>query len=220
LNSEQKKVFNKEIEPFLDHNQNIYDSAKNFDIRLAQRWIFNRVVELGYNPKIHGKFDKYVNYNRLDNSSHKAERIGKKYQWIAFHEFMALVSDHFEFKDESYNNDIKGYKGPWNPCIRDIDTSFILQTDDSIKNSIIFSKWKESHWKYDAWEKSNSDKDWLKTNDDLPNPENIFQIIDDKLYLFHNSWGVDTLEKWNEEGSQALKEKADANWGNIVNKGR
>ncbi len=51
------------------------------------------------------------------------------------------------------------------------------------------------------------------------NPK-TFQIIDDKLYLFYNSWGVDTLEKWNEEGAQALKEKADANWENIVNKGR
>jgi len=162
LNSEQRKIFNKEIEPFLDHNQNIYDSAKNFNMKLAQRWIINRVVELGYNSKIHGTFDEYINDNRLDNSSHKAERIGKKYQWIAFHEFMALVSDHFEFKGESYNNDDKSYEGPWNPYIRDIDPSFILQTDDSIKNSINFSKWKESHWKYNAWEKSNSDKDWLK----------------------------------------------------------
>lgn len=196
LNLEQKNIFNNEIEPFLNHNQNIYDSTKNFDTRLAQRWIFNRVVELGYNPKIHGKFDKYVNYNRLDNSSHKAERIGKKYQWIAFHEFMALVSDHFEFKGESYNNDEKGYKGPWNPCIRDIDPSFILQTDDSIKNSIIFFKWKESHWKYDAWEKSNSDKDWLKTNDDLPNPENIIQIIDDNT----REWlTLEGFVKWEEK---------------------
>ncbi|MBA7533000.1 hypothetical protein ES705_25235 [subsurface metagenome] len=35
LKLEQKKIFNKEIEPFLDHNQNIYNSAKNFDTRLA-----------------------------------------------------------------------------------------------------------------------------------------------------------------------------------------
>jgi len=178
LNSEQRNIFNKEIEPFLDHNQNIFDSAKNFNIKLAQRWILNRVVKLGYNPKIHGTFDECINDNRLDNSSHKAERIGKKYQWIAFHEFMALVSDHFEFKGESYNNDDKSYKGPWNPYIRDIDPSFILQTDDSIKNSIIFSKWKESHWKYNAWEKSSSDKDWLKKNDDLLNPVNLIKIFD------------------------------------------
>ena len=50
------------------------------------------------------------------------------------------------------------------------------------------------------------------------NPK-TFQIIDNKLYLFYNSWGVNTLEKWNEEGAEALKEKADTNWKNIVKKG-
>ena len=180
LNLEQKKVFNNEIEPFLDHNQNIYDSAKNFDARLAQRWIFNRVIKLGYNPEIHGKFDKFINYNRLDNSSHKAERIGKKYQWIAYHEFMALVSDHFEFKgDSSYCNNEKNYKGPWHPYIRDIDPSFILQNDSHIKNSVKFSEWEKSHGKYDAWKKSKSDINWLKIYDDLPSPVNIIKIIDD-----------------------------------------
>jgi len=50
------------------------------------------------------------------------------------------------------------------------------------------------------------------------NPK-TFQIIDNKLYLFYNSWGVNTLEKWNDEGAQALKEKADAHWENIVKEG-
>ena len=47
-----------------------------------------------------------------------------------------------------------------------------------------------------------------------------FQIIDNKLYLFYNAWGVNTLEKWNEEGPVDLQKKADANWENIVKKGR
>ncbi len=50
------------------------------------------------------------------------------------------------------------------------------------------------------------------------NPK-TFQIIDNKLYLFYNSWGVNTLEKWNEEGAEALKEKADVHWKSIVMKG-
>jgi YHS domain-containing protein len=50
------------------------------------------------------------------------------------------------------------------------------------------------------------------------NPK-TFQIIDDKLYLFYNAWGVNTLEKWNEEGAEVLQKKADDNWKNIVKKG-
>jgi len=45
-----------------------------------------------------------------------------------------------------------------------------------------------------------------------------FEIRDNKLYLFYNSWGVNTLEKWTEEGAQKLQQKADANWRNIVKK--
>jgi YHS domain-containing protein len=50
------------------------------------------------------------------------------------------------------------------------------------------------------------------------NPK-AFQIIDNKLYLFYNAWGVNTLEKWNEEDPDALQKKADDNWKNIVKKG-
>jgi YHS domain-containing protein len=44
-----------------------------------------------------------------------------------------------------------------------------------------------------------------------------FEIKDGKLYLFYNSWGINTLELWEEEGAEKLKEKADKNW-EIMNK--
>ncbi|WP_035335521.1 YHS domain-containing (seleno)protein [Dokdonia sp. PRO95] len=45
-----------------------------------------------------------------------------------------------------------------------------------------------------------------------------FEIRDGKLYLFYNSWGVNTLEKWNEEGAAALKKKADIEWKSVRTK--
>ena len=51
------------------------------------------------------------------------------------------------------------------------------------------------------------------------NPK-AYQIIDNELYLFYNAWGVNTLEKWNKEGPDDLRIKADNNWQIIVNKGR
>lgn len=47
------------------------------------------------------------------------------------------------------------------------------------------------------------------------NPK-TFQILDNKLYLFYNSWGVNTLDNWNEEGKEKLKKQADINWGKIA----
>ncbi|MDH7446012.1 YHS domain-containing (seleno)protein [Aquimarina sp. 2201CG14-23] len=45
-----------------------------------------------------------------------------------------------------------------------------------------------------------------------------YEIRDGKLYLFYNSWGINTLTKWNEEGAEELKSKADINWQKIKTK--
>ena len=46
------------------------------------------------------------------------------------------------------------------------------------------------------------------------NPE-TFEIRDGKLYLFYNSWGINTFETWKEEGPEKLKVDADKNWVKI-----
>ncbi len=43
------------------------------------------------------------------------------------------------------------------------------------------------------------------------NPKN-FEIRDGKLYLFYNSWGNNTLEKWEKENPEQLVQKANKNW--------
>lgn len=43
-----------------------------------------------------------------------------------------------------------------------------------------------------------------------------YLVADGKLYLFYNSWGVNTLDKWNEEGAKTLQEKADTRWPDIT----
>ena len=50
------------------------------------------------------------------------------------------------------------------------------------------------------------------------NPK-TFQVVDGKLYLFYNSWGINTLDKWNDENPEALQKQADDNWKNIVMEG-
>ncbi|OAD46271.1 YHS domain-containing (seleno)protein [Polaribacter atrinae] len=44
-----------------------------------------------------------------------------------------------------------------------------------------------------------------------------FEIRDGKLYLFYNSWGTNTLELWEKEGAELLRDKADKNWKKIIN---
>lgn len=46
------------------------------------------------------------------------------------------------------------------------------------------------------------------------NPK-TFEIRDDKLYLFYNSFKNNTLDAWLNESPNELREKADNNWENI-----
>lgn len=181
ITSKQRKYFEKEIEPFLDDRGSINDPHERFDISLAQRWIFNRVVELGFDPKIHGSFDNRVNrYDSSGRSNHKAERIGKKYQWIALHEFTALVSDHFEFTGRYWGNRTGKYLGAWNPYIRDIDPSLLIQSDSKIKAETGFNAWRNADGYYDGWLHERSDLKWLQKKSDLLDPKGVINITDDK----------------------------------------
>lgn len=88
----------------------------------ARRWIVQRAMSLGWTPALFGEFDRYVNYNRLGRDSHKAERFGKKYQWIAYHELLARVADNYHYLP-SYGEEPRPFGGIWEINDREIDPS-------------------------------------------------------------------------------------------------
>jgi len=144
---------------------------------LAVKMIFE---ELGYNVELHGKFDRYFTKNYYyGRTEHKPERIGKKYQWIAFHKISAIVSDHFPLKKESWDHIQRHYKGPWHPHIRDTDPSLLIKNADHLINSFSIKKWSSSYGNYKAWQTEKETTEWLRTVNDLPEPSKIIQIEDD-----------------------------------------
>ncbi|MDI6850982.1 MAG: ATP-binding protein, partial [bacterium] len=161
---------------------------------LAVKMIFE---ELGYNIELHGKFDIYVTKNYYyGRTEHKTERIGKKYQWIAFHKVSAMVSDHFPLKKEPWDYIQKHYKGPWHPYIRDIDPSLLIKNDDHLINSFSINNWLSSNGNYDAWRTEKETSEWLRTKNDLPDPIKILQVEDDN----GEEWLVlEGLISWQEE---------------------
>ncbi|MFC5457281.1 hypothetical protein [Prosthecobacter fluviatilis] len=66
------------------------DTAYLFPDREARRYILQRVIELGLNSVGPDNSTGSPNRDRPE-----VERLGKKYQWIALHEFLAYVSDHY-----------------------------------------------------------------------------------------------------------------------------
>ena len=51
----------------------------------------------------------------------------------------------------------------------------------------------------------------LKSKKVKVDPE-TYQIKDNKLYLFYNAWGTNTLDLWNKENVKGLIQKGDQNW--------
>ena len=112
------------------------------------------------------------------------------------HEFLAGVSDNFQFKGEVWENTTKKYKGPWDPYIRDIDPSYVIKNDSHIHEIANFEKWKNLSAHYDARAEIIMDKEWIRKSDDLPAVEDILSIEDDS----GNKWLLlDGLIKWEEE---------------------
>ena len=106
-------------------------SELNVDLlsNLAVEWIFEKY---GYDVKLHREFDNLIqHYNQIGQSSPHIERIGKKYQWIALHEILAMVADNFKMKD-GWGSDAKliFYKGALQNYIRDIDPAYITKNKD------------------------------------------------------------------------------------------
>ncbi len=52
---------------------------------LAVKWI---IEEYGYDVEKHGEFDWALHSHNYDSRNLFEERIGKKYQWIAFYEIL------------------------------------------------------------------------------------------------------------------------------------
>jgi hypothetical protein len=175
LGEDKVKTFREIVTPALNAPASD-DDMDGFDLNLAQRWILNKVFDLGWTIERFGSFDRDVNrYAYRGRDATKPERIGKKYQWIAYHEFLARVSDNFEFKGESWSQKTEPFEGPWQFYARDIDPSCLL------------IKTKREEWQphsntwwfpssYSAWDLETDDTKWISSSTDLPVVEPLLEV--------------------------------------------
>lgn len=104
-------VFQSALHDFEVDKKNIHDYALAF--------IFD---ELGYDEDILGEIERNAGrgyYSRHDTA--KLERIGKKYEWIAFYNIMARVTDNCRMTDRYGDDNDLRYEGAWEPYVRDFD---------------------------------------------------------------------------------------------------
>ena len=152
-------------------------SVPLFDLSLIQRYVLWRVFDLGWTTERFGEFDQFIDGQSYEREASKAERIGKKYQWIAYHEILAYIADHYQYRDQSCQD--KGgqaYEGPWQEYLRDIDPSCVLSsTAYSTSLGGQNPSWWGS-WLYTAWDEQLSHWDWIKREDDMPDVCNLLSV--------------------------------------------
>lgn len=75
--------------PFGDY---LDERVPAFSLARAQRWAAARAIELGWRKDLHAETERLIAHSH--GREHAFERIGKKYQWIAFHELIGTLADH------------------------------------------------------------------------------------------------------------------------------
>ena len=148
-----------------------------FDMRLIQRYVIWRVFDLGWTVGRFGRFDRFDVLD-VGRTAAKAERMGKKYQWIAFHQILAYVADNFQYH-EKYVEDsfLYKYEGPWQESLRDIDPSLTLQASPGGTSLGPHdpSWWAREH--YESWDEDASHRDWLARCHGLPVMEKLLEVV-------------------------------------------
>lgn len=137
---------------------------------LAIEWIFKKY---GYDVEKHGVYDNNLGYD--GRSASTVERIGKKYQWLAFYEMVARVSDNFpKYERWSFDKEKEEqYQGPWNPYIRDIDPTILIKSTGAYNEDEKLDFWWSSKSTFN-WNCSN--EDWVKKINNLPKIESLIEI--------------------------------------------
>ncbi|WP_406671907.1 NACHT domain-containing protein [Natronospira sp.] len=100
------------------------DRPAEFSRKWAQRWVCKRAHDFGWKKELFADFERMCSHGRSGGPRGGAmERVGKKYQWMAFHEFLARLSDNYHWINRGYSDipDDDVYEGPWQIHMRDID---------------------------------------------------------------------------------------------------
>jgi hypothetical protein len=150
-----------------------WDVNANDLSNLALEWIFEKY---GYDVEKHGKFDRKIGSGR-GRDTYPHERIGKKYQWIALYEMVARLSDNFKkYEEWSFRKEKEEpYQGPWNPYIRDIDPTMLINKTGSYDDDETQEYWwsEKNNFNWDC-----SNEDWIKDSINLPDFKTLIRVKD------------------------------------------
>ncbi len=141
----EQEEFNSRVKAQLNDEQQEYyrwllgisnDRSATFSMEWARRWVCKRAYEFGWSEELFADFEGMCRHGRGRGPNDGAmERVGKKYQWMAFHEFLARLSDNYHWINRGYSDipDDDVYEGPWQMHKRDIDPTIWARQNGEYK---------------------------------------------------------------------------------------
>ncbi len=215
LGVRRARFFLTEIVPYLKDTWN-YSWDRHFPVELFQRLILRRVLELGWTSERLNDVDRHINSGGREPN--KPERIGKKYQWIAYDEFHARISDNFGLAESRTRiMDEKDWLlGTWPDSFRDIDPSLLLRATPRAGLGKSVTTW----WSPKAhleWNADNLQTDWLQRTSDLPPVEDFLRCrrADGSWWIMLNNYASWRRSEFGEKDSQRTNDRYEVHY--IIN---
>ena len=173
LSDQQKDVFRREVRLYVE--KGIPGSTRShIALGAVQDFVLAYVRSIGWRQEL-DDFDRSSVLSSGDMEN-RVERIGKKYQWIAFYNLIGVLADNFQCAGDSYDS-ASTYEGPWQIAYaRNIDPSLRIRS----KPADFFGG--ECWWApkaYHEWAEELDELEWLKRESDLPAVDKDFLIVSD-----------------------------------------
>lgn len=156
------------------------DPHARTDEKWAGRWIAQRAIGLGWTPERFEDFEHEFTRDR-DRESHKAERFGKKYQWISLHELLARLSDNFHLASDVAGAYGSEYQGPWTWYGRDLDPCLPLPAS-GVPQHLALTLDRGTRWaalETPDLERAAAPDRWVREEADLCRADQVFRPTDD-----------------------------------------
>lgn len=98
--------------------------GEEHDARFARRYIWQRIIELGWTPERFSDFERGLGYSSRMGNGKRIERISKKYQWIGLHEYLGHLSDALLYRE--WGAPPRPLRGAWELHERDFHPELAL----------------------------------------------------------------------------------------------
>ena len=166
------------------------DGPAQFSRKWAQRWVCKHAYEIGWTEELFSQFDgSYQVRNGRGRGNQEIERVGKKYQWLAFHEVLARLSDNVHWVDRNNDPENKSYNGPWQIHQRDIDPTLgnSKHVDRLSNYRNVNTWWQPYNFPIADITGFSEQQEYLWDEQRLPEIQEFLQVADP---VTHNQWTV------------------------------